>query len=219
MGRVFVAGSINMDVVATADRHPKVGETVAGQAVHYFPGGKGANQAVAAAKLGAPTDADRPAGHGCVRPAVADVSRRARRRPRTRQGHRRISIPERRSSPSPMPTTPSSSCPAPTRWSVPRMSPLPRWPRATSPSASSKFRCPRSARSSNGRARPVRPRSSIRRRPSPADRSCLSSSTSWSSTRPSLGFLRTPNFAIATSLPASSKRRGACRRLRTPSSA
>jgi len=30
MGRVFVAGSINMDVVATADRHPKVGETVAG---------------------------------------------------------------------------------------------------------------------------------------------------------------------------------------------
>ncbi|OCK61480.1 ribokinase [Bradyrhizobium sp. LMTR 3] len=55
MGRVFVAGSINMDVVATADRHPKVGETVAGRAVHYFPGGKGANQAVAAAKLGAPS--------------------------------------------------------------------------------------------------------------------------------------------------------------------
>jgi ribokinase len=55
LGRVFVAGSINMDVVATAARHPKVGETVAGDAVHYFPGGKGANQAVAAAKLGAST--------------------------------------------------------------------------------------------------------------------------------------------------------------------
>jgi len=55
LGRVFVAGSINMDVVATAARHPRVGETVAGNAVHYFPGGKGANQAVAAAKLGAST--------------------------------------------------------------------------------------------------------------------------------------------------------------------
>ncbi|MGY3453761.1 ribokinase [Bradyrhizobium sp. USDA 4353] len=55
MGRVVVAGSINMDVVATAERHPRVGETVAGQSVMYFPGGKGANQAVSAAKLGAQT--------------------------------------------------------------------------------------------------------------------------------------------------------------------
>jgi ribokinase len=42
-----------MDVVATAARHPRIGETVAGEAVLYFPGGKGANQAVSAAKLGA----------------------------------------------------------------------------------------------------------------------------------------------------------------------
>lgn len=55
MGRVFIAGSINMDVVATADRHPGIGETVAGYSLRYFPGGKGANQAVAATRLGAAT--------------------------------------------------------------------------------------------------------------------------------------------------------------------
>lgn len=54
MGRVLVAGSIIMDVVATAARHPKVGETILGREMFFFPGGKGANQAVAAARLGAP---------------------------------------------------------------------------------------------------------------------------------------------------------------------
>ena len=82
MGRVFVAGSINMDVVATASRHPKVGETVAGQAVHYFPGGKGANQAVAAAKLGAPTTLIGRLGTDAFGQQLRHVSRRARRRPR-----------------------------------------------------------------------------------------------------------------------------------------
>jgi ribokinase len=35
MGQVFVAGSINIDVVATADRHRRVGETVAGKQVLF----------------------------------------------------------------------------------------------------------------------------------------------------------------------------------------
>lgn len=55
MNKVYVAGSINMDVVVTATRYPTIGETVPGTEVNFFPGGKGANQAVAAAKLGAPT--------------------------------------------------------------------------------------------------------------------------------------------------------------------
>lgn len=54
MNNVCVAGSINMDVVATAARYPKMGETVSGRDIFFFPGGKGANQAVSAAKLGAP---------------------------------------------------------------------------------------------------------------------------------------------------------------------
>ena len=55
MPNVWVAGSINMDIVATAARYPKIGETVPGTKIAFYPGGKGANQAVSAAKLGAPT--------------------------------------------------------------------------------------------------------------------------------------------------------------------
>ena len=62
-----------------------------------------------------------------------------------------------------MPTTPSSSFPAPMRLSAPPMSPQQRWQRATSRSASSRSRCPRSAPSSSAPARRARRRSSIRR--------------------------------------------------------
>ena len=52
--RIVVVGSINLDLVASTPRIPSAGETVAGISFHTFPGGKGANQAVAAARLGCP---------------------------------------------------------------------------------------------------------------------------------------------------------------------
>ncbi len=51
-GSIVVLGSINMDLVTTTSRLPKPGETLLGNTFSTVPGGKGANQAIAAAKAG-----------------------------------------------------------------------------------------------------------------------------------------------------------------------
>lgn len=52
---IVVVGSLNMDLVVEAERAPQIGETVLGDKIYFIPGGKGANQAVATARLGART--------------------------------------------------------------------------------------------------------------------------------------------------------------------
>ena len=51
--RITVVGSINLDLVASAPQLPRAGETVTGATLARHPGGKGANQALAARRLGA----------------------------------------------------------------------------------------------------------------------------------------------------------------------
>jgi len=69
MGKIGVVGSINMDMTVKAERIPLKGETVKGCDLKYIPGGKGANQAAAMAKLGAKVEM-----FGCVGDDAAGAS-------------------------------------------------------------------------------------------------------------------------------------------------
>jgi len=53
MTNILVVGSLNVDLVVRAPRFPQLGETISGEDLQVIPGGKGANQAVAASRLGA----------------------------------------------------------------------------------------------------------------------------------------------------------------------
>ena len=69
---VVSLGGINIDLVAIADRFPAAGETVVGRRFLTYPGGKGANQAVAAARMGAPTAMVGRVGNDLFGPQVTD---------------------------------------------------------------------------------------------------------------------------------------------------
>ena len=51
--KILVLGGINMNLITSSDVIPETGQTVTGNSIHITPGGKGANQAVAAARMGA----------------------------------------------------------------------------------------------------------------------------------------------------------------------
>ncbi|WP_348535902.1 ribokinase [Kocuria sp. JC486] len=86
MAGIVVVGSINVDLSAHVLRHPLPGETVHGTGGHMLPGGKGANQAVAAARLGGSvtmvgavgTDASADIALSCLRESGVDLTHVAR---------------------------------------------------------------------------------------------------------------------------------------------
>lgn len=75
-GSILVVGSINMDLVVRSPHLPLPGETILGSRFDTFPGGKGANQAVAAARLGAPVKMIGRVGKDAFGEAMLETLRR-----------------------------------------------------------------------------------------------------------------------------------------------
>ncbi len=90
--KVTVLGSLNMDISVTVPRLPGPGATALGSAARFTPGGKGANQAVAAARLGADVRMV-----GCV--GDDDFGRQSAGRPARRRNRRRRGKNRSRASP------------------------------------------------------------------------------------------------------------------------
>jgi ribokinase len=74
--KVVVLGNINQDFVMKAERMPRPGETILGTDLQFVPGGKGANQAVTAARLGASVSLIGRVGQDCFGPDLLDSLRR-----------------------------------------------------------------------------------------------------------------------------------------------
>ena len=95
MSEIVVLGSINMDLVVRAERMPRPGETLRGEQFVTVPGGKGANQAAAAARQGASVAMIGRVGADSFGPVLLDNLRaqgvdvaHVRRGPRGGQRHR-----------------------------------------------------------------------------------------------------------------------------------
>ena len=70
--KILVVGSVNMDLVMQVERVPNGGETLLGEHYSYVPGGKGANQAVAAVRLGVPVRFVGRVGDDALGPQLRD---------------------------------------------------------------------------------------------------------------------------------------------------
>lgn len=72
MNKIIVCGSINMDIITRVSKLPMIGESISGKYVEYLPGGKGLNQAVASAKMGAETILVGRLGNDVLAQSLAD---------------------------------------------------------------------------------------------------------------------------------------------------